>query len=561
MRIQNKIFLVIFPLLIISLSLIGFISALSTQYGLTKLGMQNESLKSQQIEQYINEQWSILTSGNVEINDVYLSIFERDFISYAANLVSTETEIIFAIDSTGTVVASTNRDAIAPEDAAAIRKRIAGLRAQDSNLRRQWLQNPITIKGERFIGSFFYFEPLNWVVLITESYNTFFQSVYNITYITIVTAIVTLLLSIVILVLFTRSLLTPVNRLIGSMHNIIKTNNLEERVPIIYKDEIGVLSHTFNVTIEELEKAYKQIRSFAFKAVLAKRQENKIRNIFQKYVPASIINTLFEDPTHLLVGEKKELAILFTDIRGFTTISESYSPEELVAQLNTYFERTVNVIIDCGGIIDKYIGDAIMAFFGAPAPLENSSLSAVQSALGMQAVIDDVNRSLREQNKPEFITGIGISYGEVTVGNIGSEKKMDYTVIGDVVNLGSRLESLTKQYKQNLIFSSAVCNHVRNVIPCRMIDIVQVKGKTLGEPIFTAVPHADEATLDAFALNNEGIRLYLLRDFAKARAFFEQVLKILPNDFIAKMYIERCTNFMKTPPSAEWNGVFVATTK
>ena len=247
-----------------------------------------------------------------------------------------------------------------------------------------------------------------------------------------------------------------------------------------YHDEIGGLAQTFNLMVGELEKAYGQIKSFAFKAVLAQKREQKIRNIFQKYVPKDVIDRFFKNPESMLVGENRILSILFSDIRSFTTISERMTPDELVDSLNRYFNVMVDIIMAKGGIVDKYIGDAIMAFFGAPVKHEDDALQSVMAGLEMEEALAGFNARQKAAGKPEFQIGVGINYGEVTVGNIGTEKKMDYTVIGDMVNLASRLEGLTKQYHQRLIISETLHEKVKDAVPCRLLDSVAVKGKERG---------------------------------------------------------------------------------
>lgn len=561
MRIQNKIFSVIIPLVLITLVISGSISALSAYFGLKRFGVQYQSLKAYQIEQYINNQWNILQEGKIKITESYLEILAKDIISFSSSLIRNNSEIIFIVDETNVVKASTSPETVTEENALTLQSIVRVMKTTNAAISRKWIEKSFMINDQKYIGYFFSFEPLNWTIFVTDSQKAFFQSVRNIIYITLSVIAIALIIGIFIIIIFTRALTTPINKLISSMHNIIRSKDLSQRVPIVYKDEVGTLSHTFNVTIEELEEAYKEIRTFAFESVLAKKQENKIRHIFQKYVPNSVINTLFKDPSRMLAGEEKPLAILFTDIRSFTTISESYKPSELVAELNIYFEKTVSVIVQNQGIIDKYIGDAIMAFFGAPTTLKNSSLSAVQAALEMQAQIQQFNEYLHKKDKPQFITGMGINYGQVTVGNIGSEHKMDYTVIGDAVNLASRLEGLTKEYKQHLIFSHSVCDKIRNLIPCRFIDLVQAKGKTEGEKIYTTVPEFNSKIIDSFALHNQAVQLYFEREFAKALLLFEKVVTILGNDFLAHLYIERCKKYIENPPPQDWNGVFVMTTK
>ena len=207
-----------------------------------------------------------------------------------------------------------------------------------------------------------------------------------------------------------------------------------------------------------------------------------------------MIETIFANPESMLVGDTRSVAILFSDIRSFTTISERSRPDELVATLNRYFSILVDIIMDRHGIVDKYIGDAVMAFFGAPVSYENDALDAVRAAATIADALDRFNAEQRTSGGPVFTTGLGINYGEVTVGNIGSERKMDYTVIGDTVNLASRLEGLTKYYGQPLVISSTVESRVSHEVPCRLIDTVVVKGKTVGERIYTTRAALSEAS-------------------------------------------------------------------
>jgi class 3 adenylate cyclase len=328
-----------------------------------------------------------------------------------------------------------------------------------------------------------------------------------------------------------------------------------------YKDEIGNLAHTFNIMITELEKAYKQIKEFALQAVIAQKNEHKIRNIFQKYVPRDVIDSFFSNPEAMLVGENRVMVILFSDIRSFTTISEGFMPDELVSALNRYFEIMVDIIMSHNGIIDKYIGDAIMAFFGAPVKRKDDAMQAVTAALEMQEALQLFNEEQKSKGKPAFITGIGINYGVVTVGNIGSEKKMDYTVIGDMVNLGSRLEGLTKPYKQDVIFSESVYQKVKANFPCRLVDKVVVKGKTQGEKIFTAKRSLSPKEKEAWAFHHKALRMYYQQNFHESLKYLGAVQKLIPGDHLADLFMERCTRYINSPPPKEWNGTEVLTSK
>jgi class 3 adenylate cyclase len=209
--------------------------------------------------------------------------------------------------------------------------------------------------------------------------------------------------------------------------------------------------------------------------------------------------------------------------------------------------------------VDKYMGDAIMAFFGSPLKRPDDALQAVLSALEMQEALAAFNRHQAEIGQAAFTIGIGINYGPVTVGNIGSEKKMNYTVIGDMVNLASRLESLTKIYKLDLIFSESVHQQVQGTLPCRLVDKVQVRGKSQGERIFTARRALEEAEKKAWALHHEALERYYRREFAEAAALFQEVSALLPGDVVSARFFDDCQGFLSQPPPPDWTGVRVFT--
>ena len=345
------------------------------------------------------------------------------------------------------------------------------------------------------------------------------------------------------------------------MRGIIATGDLSQRVEVEFRDETGELGHTFNLMTADLQKAYDAIKGYALKAVVAQKREQKVRNIFQKYVPREVIDRFFTAPESMLVGEDRVLAVLFSDIRSFTSISEQMPPAVLVESLNRYFGLMVDIISGRGGVVDKYIGDAIMAFYGAPVHHDDDALQAVRSGLEMLDSLEGFNSYQREHGLPEFKIGIGIAYGTVTVGNIGSEKKMDYTVIGDMVNVASRLEGLTKQYGQPLIVSDSAWEAVKDHLPCRLLDQVAVKGRTHGLGIYAPRLEVSSDLKVAWEKHDAGRRLYLSRDFGAARAAFLEVQRLLPGDQVAEIYAERCAHFQVEPPPKGWTGLAVMTEK
>ncbi|HSE96939.1 MAG TPA: adenylate/guanylate cyclase domain-containing protein, partial [Blastocatellia bacterium] len=224
-------------------------------------------------------------------------------------------------------------------------------------------------------------------------------------------------------------------------------------------------------------------------------QEQRMMATLSRYVDRRVAEQLIKDKHSLkLGGVRRKVTILFSDIRNFTTISETASAEDVVELLNDYFARMVRIIFAHGGTLDKFIGDAIMAVFGAPVQHEDDTVRAVRAALDMRMELKVFNAERQVDNKFEIETGIGIGYGEAISGNIGSDQRMDYTVIGDAVNLSSRLEALTKNYREKIIISGAVYQDVKDLFPCVKLEEVKVKGKTQSTAIYGIGDDAAEHT-------------------------------------------------------------------
>ncbi len=248
---------------------------------------------------------------------------------------------------------------------------------------------------------------------------------------------------------------------------------------------------------------------------------------------------------------------MFSDIRGFTTISEHMLPEEIVESLNDYFGTMVDIIVASGGTVDKYMGDCIMALYGAPVRHDDDALRAVRTAMEMLDRLPRFNEEQQKRRRPHFKVGIGITYGMVTVGNIGSDKKMDYTVIGDKVNLAARLQELTKTYREPLLFDGSVHRKVAEHVPCRHVDRVSVKGKNLSVEVYTARASISPREKEAWEMHDRALGLYFKSEFEKAADLFTQVRSLLPGDELSQLFFERCRKLVHRPPPANWNGTVV----
>ncbi len=296
--------------------------------------------------------------------------------------------------------------------------------------------------------------------------------------------------------------------------------------------------------------------------------EDAVRNMknglrsFKKYVPSELVmqlNTLNKEA--VLEGERKHLSIFFSDIADFTSISEQLSPEELVQQLSIYFDGMSRSVLSNGGTLDKYIGDAIMAFWGAPISQENHARLACEAALECQQYLEHLAIESENMGHHVFHTRIGIHTGEVIVGNIGYEDRMNYTVIGDAVNLASRLEGLNKFYRTKIIISEDTFKQVQDEFIARKLDIVKVKGKSQGVPIYELIAARGclNSTEEKFLQSYEqAIEFYLKRSWLEARQAFVETEKLSPRgiDYPSKILAERCDKFMQHEPESDWNGIY-----
>ncbi|TVR70726.1 MAG: adenylate/guanylate cyclase domain-containing protein [Spirochaetaceae bacterium] len=552
MKVRWKIVSVVLPLLIVTIVLVGVSAVLSSTTGITRLAQEFLDFKARELQKHGESQWRLLVENQFTERPDMISAMQGGVLAYAGSLLSTDTELVLAVDQTGTVQASTGEITLS----AAEQEQLARLHeSRDTTLQT------FTLGGVERVIKGFYFAPFDWFFLFTETRDTFYRDIDRIIRESAIILSVALLVSLAFLLVFSSQLTRPMAAISGSMRKIIESSDLTERVGIDYNDETGQMAHTFNIMLGELERAYTQIKKFAFQAVLAQKKEAKIRNIFQKYVPQDLIDRFFANPESMLVGENRELSILFSDIRSFTTISESMRPDDLVSSLNRYFSVMVDIIMSKQGIIDKYIGDAIMAFFGAPVKHDGDAFNSVMAGIEMTEAVKDFNHKQVESGRPEFKIGVGIAYGEVTVGNIGTEKKMDYTVIGDIVNLASRLEGLTKQYQQELIIGESLFPVVKSELPWRLLDTVAVKGRAGGVRIYTVTRRLNKVDGRAWEKHNEAMEAMYSRDFAGAAEGFGDVLSLVPNDPMAKMMQERNQRYLVEPPPADWNGVEVMKSK
>jgi len=298
--------------------------------------------------------------------------------------------------------------------------------------------------------------------------------------------------------------------------------------------------------------------------------EKRLKSTMYRYMTQELAEQLLASGETKMGGDRKDVSVLFSDIRSYTTITESMTAEEVVAMLNEYFESMVDAVFQHKGTLDKYIGDAIMAVFGSPLPLADHAWMAVQTAVDMRHRLVDFNQKRREQNKKEISIGIGLHSDEVISGNIGSSRRMEFTAIGDGVNLGSRLEGATKQYGCDILISENTylkCNPDR--VWARELDYIKVKGKTKPVSVYELIGIREgplardvpQAKLDILDHYSRGRKMYLDRQFARAMAEFGMVLEIDKDEKSAQLQLQRCQHYLTNPPETTWDGAFTMTSK
>ena len=350
----------------------------------------------------------------------------------------------------------------------------------------------------------------------------------------------------------TLGLVRPVRRLLLGTA-AVEGGALDTVVPITSRDEIGSLTQSFNSMVGEL------------------RAKAQIRDTFGKYVDPRIVAGLLDRPEVTdAKGSRREMSILFCDMRGFTAFSEGMTPAALVNVLNRYMTLMSEAIRHNNGIIDKYIGDGIMAYWGPPfTSAEEHPGLACLAALDQLAGLALFRAELPEliglrRGVPELDMRIGVATGDVVVGSIGSEQTRNYTVIGDTVNLASRLESANKTYSTRALINETTNRFAAGLVETREIDQVLVVGKTEPQRIFELLGRKDQVDGERLALRDafeEALAAYRRKDWREAHAGFEGCLKIMPGDGPSKVFLGRIAQFCTASPSPDWDGVWALVEK
>lgn len=452
----------------------------------------------------------------------------------------------FVKEGMGALTLKSITEFVNPEIQAAHTAMLKKLKKLQKN--KKWLKSKkpfyfdFKLHGNRYVGIFAPFPAytgLDWQSGVIIPEDEFFYFVRRNTRLVMAASSVLILLAIVMGYIFSRRLSKPLSDLSHEMDKIQRFDLNSD------KTIVSSITDVQNMVLS-FYKMRQGLRSFG------------------KFVPADIVRQLIaqEGDAHLQ-GEKRELTVHFSDIEGFTTVSESLKPEELVELLAEYLGEMSRIIAEESGTVDKYIGDAVMAFWGAPQPVTDHAVKAARAALRCQVRLVELEAKWQAEGRPVFRARIGLNTGEIIVGNMGSAERLNYTVIGDAVNLASRLEGINKYYDTRIIVGEKTQELIRNQFVTRLLDFVAVKGKNEAIRIYELV--GDKGTVDATTLTfislfESGIEEYRKKHWDKAEEYFKNA-RAKKSDEACDLFLSRIAEFRLNPPPASWSGEYVMTSK
>ena len=398
-------------------------------------------------------------------------------------------------------------------------------------------------EGKKYIANFKEYDPKifkDWIYIFIMPIDSLIGQIKQTQQNTLIISFFILFLSIIFITYLAHRVSKPITQLTHQANRI-------SGFDLTYPEQVVS-------AIEEIQQLQASINTMRFSLVS-----------FGKFVPKKLVQKLLENATEVKIGGKsKKITIMFTDIADFTTISENYPADKLVTHLSEYFEEITQIIADCNGTIDKFVGDAVMAFWGAPTQDKDQALNSCAAALLIQNCLSDLNRKWNFEKKPILLTRIGIHSGEAIVGNMGSSWRMFYSALGDNVNLASRLEGINKNYGTSIVISDDTLHQIQDHAIVRPLDLVAVKGKKKGVKIYELIALKNsnpillptDEQIDFCNKFERGVTLYRDKRWDEAIEIFKSIEVDYGKDRVAEIYIERCQQYKKNPPPNNWDGVF-----
>lgn len=474
---------------------------------------------------------------------IAIDILCESIIGFVKNLKGTENTIVFLVDNNQQLIAASSA-----KTGSVIGENIPKL----SDLHLPWVDESFAIYKKNKTSPFIYtFKNKKYIATYEELPNVKIEPKWLIGVVLPIHDVIAPLQKGIFLSLIFAIILVS----IGTFLAYVFSSKISNPIKQLAQDAELICQ----LKLEEIKQSISHIDEIAHIANAFMKMKSALQS-FKRYIPFTLVKDLVSSGKIAEVGgERKELTLLFSDIENFTPLSEKMPPEDLMQYLSEYFQVMTKIIIDAGGTVDKYIGDSVMAFWGAPLDDSKHALHACQAVIQLHKALESLNEKWHIEGKPEIRTRFGINTGQLVIGNVGSDDRLSYTALGDVVNLASRLEGLNKIYGTYTIVGESTHNIVKNHFEFHLLDKVAVKGKTQGFGIYELLGASiEKSNLELEQYNREfleAFNIYESGDWSHALELFNILIKKYPQNKIIKIYITRCENFITNPPQ-HWNGIW-----
>jgi class 3 adenylate cyclase len=535
MKVRAKLYFIVLPLMSVAVVL-GVLFAYSVAAStLEDAAAEYLNKKAVWIRSYADDQAILLVDegyfGDEYMREAAIAGIEK----YADDLLQSEAEIIAAFDNTRRLVFFAGN----------------AERRSDAALLAGFNRKYITVRALS--------EAFSLEIYTARDRRDILRPLDNL----ILVGLLILLVSLATAVIFLRILSAAITKPIAKMKSVFDGYSFDRLSKKIRKypavnipsgDETGALAVSYNEMMAKFVEAEHELNVFALGKEAKKNIEEKRRNIFQHYAPNDVVRKVMNTPFTLLTGAKYDGVILYSGVRQISPLSDNLPPAKFLALLNRYFLKMTTIVRKKIGVNFNIEGDALLAGWGVPEPQAQDTVNAVHTALLMIQAMSKLNKENVDLGLPPLEIGIGLDAGPVTAGNIASDNRVTWAVMGGPVTVAVHVQKLTKDYKAAVLFTEGIYKKVYTYFPCRFVDKVTLAGSPLGISLFTARLKVTGKEKEAWKHHRIAVKLFYARKFAEALVQFEQTLLKDPEDSISAIFISRCRRYMKTPPPPMWDG-------
>jgi class 3 adenylate cyclase len=535
MKVRAKLYLVVLPLMSVAILLGALFAYSASAAALEKAAGEVLRQKTAWIRDYMNGQAILLVDEGYFGDEYMREAALAGIAKYANDLARDEAEIIAAFDSAGRLVFCAGDEALKKDAPLLVR------------INRKYVAE--SASSDAFLLQ----------VYAAHERRDLLEVLDNMIAASFLVLVVALIMAAVFLHFLSKAITRPISTMKAvfdgySFDRLAEKDRSYPAVETPSRDETGALAVSYNAMMARFAAAENELNRFARNREARKNIEEKRRNIFQLYTPSDVVQKVLKTPADLLIGAKYEGAILYSGLRHLLPLSDSLPPSVFVALLNRYFIMMTAIVRKKTGVNFNVEGGALLAGWGIPAPKAKDPVNALHSALLMIEAMVKINKENGEMGLPPLELGIGLDTGFATVGNIMSDNKVNWTVMGGPVSTAMALQRLAGNYKEALLFTENVYKKVFAYFPCRFVDKITIAGSPAGISLFTARLKITGKENEAWKHHRVAVKLFYARKFAEALLHFEQTLLKDPEDGISTIFIDRCQRYIKSPPPPMWDG-------